>query len=404
MTSSASRLRVLFYIATLDAGGAERQLLELLRHLDRARFDPILGLTTRQGPLLADVPPDVPIHAFQETPSGPRRFGLGRLARWRFLSNLLRQKRIDVVYDRTLQATLDTGPATWWRNTPRISAVVADPRIQMDLYFPRRQWLWRRFAQRVYRSASIVLANSQGLRRQVIDYFDLPPDHVRLLPNVLDASRLDRLAIDATEADSGKRKLEDEQTLSGLRPSNQFRILTVGRIDEHKGHRDLLEAVRILVHDQGRSQLLWQIIGDGPTRVPLLAEIQRLNLGSHVEWLGVMTNPYPHYRAVNLFCLPSLTEGSPNVLLEALALGTPVVSTDCPSGPREILEDGRWGTLVPMQDPAAMAEVIAARMDHPNDGMDRAAHAKSVIRERYDVAPGVRKLENLLIEAAGQGS
>jgi glycosyltransferase involved in cell wall biosynthesis len=379
------RLRVLFYIGSLDAGGAERQVLELVRHLDRSRFEPLLGLATRQGSLLAEVPADVPIHAFQDVPRS-RRFGVGRFLRWTFLAKLLRQERIDIVYERTFLATLDTGPATWWRPTPRISTIVADPAIQMDLYFPRRQWLWRRFARRVYRTASLVLMNSDGLRQQVIEYFGLPPEKVRVMPNVLDVSRLDELAAKPQATDDAGRL--------------RFRILTIGRIDQHKGHRDLLDAIQILVRDHGQSQILWQILGEGPERRALLDDVRRRQFGDHVEWLGIVPNPYPYYRTADVFCLPSLSEGSPNVLIEALALGTPVISTDCPSGPREILEDGRWGTLVPPQNPTALAAAIADRITNPMTWQNRAALAKPVIRQRYDVTTGVRRLEELLIEFA----
>src|SRR4029079_13309835 len=116
----------------------------------------------------------------------------------------------------------------------------------------------------------------------------------------------------------------------------------------------------------------------------LLAETQRLQLTSHVKWHGIVQNPYPYYRSADLFCLPSLTEGSPNVLIEALAVGTPVISTDCPSGPREILEDGRWGALVSMQSPPALAAALADRIANPATWLERAAQAKPVIRARYD--------------------
>lgn len=378
------RLRVLFYIGSMDAGGAERQVLELIQRLDRAKFEPVLALATKQGALLGDVPGDVPIVAFQESPARSYRLGSGRLLRWKFLASLLRRERIDVVYDRTFLATLDAGPATWWRRTPRISAIAADPAVQMDLYFPRRQGLWRRFARRVYRTASTVLANSEGLRRQAIDYFQLPPEKVRVLENVLDVARIDRLAAEPlSEKDSAR-----------------FRILTVGRIDQHKGHRDLLHAIRRLVGEHDQTTIVWQLLGDGPEREALLDEVRRLGLESHVEWKGIVLNPYPYYRAADLFCLPSLTEGSPNVLLEALALGTPVISTDCPSGPREILEGGKWGALTPMRDPASLAAAIADRIEHPQPWLDMAAAARPVIRERYDAAVGVKRLEELLIKAA----
>jgi glycosyltransferase involved in cell wall biosynthesis len=378
-----SRLRVLFYIATLDSGGAERQVLQLVQRLDRRRFAPHLGIAVRAGPLLAEVPADVPLYACQEPGERHRRLGLNRYYRWKKIAQILRRERIDVVYDRTFQATLDAGPATWLRPTPRISFVTADPAIQMDLYFPRRQWLWRQLSQRIYRTADLVLANSEDLRQRVIEYFRLSPDRVRLATNLLDSERIDVLATSQLAARPGR-----------------FTILTVGRIDEHKGHRDLLHALRVVVHEQGRREVLWQIIGDGPSRESLANEVQSLGLQDHIEWLGTVANPYPYYRTAGCFCLPSLTEGSPNVLLEALALGTPVIATDCPSGPREILEEGRWGELVPVRSPPALAAAIAAHAANPESWRPRAQAAQSIIRERYAAEAGVRQLEALFAAVA----
>lgn len=383
MEKSPNRLRVLFYVATMDVGGAERQMLELLRRIDRTQFEPVLGLAVRQGPLLGEIPDDVPLHACQEA-TGGGRFGTGRLQRWQFLARLLKRERIDVVFDQTFQATLDIGPASWWRKTPRVSMIVADPQIQLDLYFSRRQWLWKRFSDWVYRMATTVLANSEGLRRQVIEQFGRHYERTQVLPNVLNLERIDQLAAEAIPPRAGR-----------------FRLLTVARVDRHKGHRDLLEALRRLVLEQGRRELLWQIVGDGAEREALEADVQRLGLTEQIEFLGAVSNPYPYYRAADLFCLPSLTEGLPNVLLEALALGAPVLSTDCKSGPREILEDGKWGTLVPVQDPPALAAAIAERMAHPETWLVRARSAQPVIRERYDAARGVKLLERYLLAACG---
>ena len=112
-------LRVLFVIGTLGGGGAERQVVEILKQLDRSRFEPVLSLGSCSGELLSEVPADVPIHSFWEDFLKTWAFPFHRLtrtvpiARWRHLARLLESERIDIVYDRTFLATLDAAAACW---------------------------------------------------------------------------------------------------------------------------------------------------------------------------------------------------------------------------------------------------------------------------------------------------
>jgi glycosyltransferase involved in cell wall biosynthesis len=108
----------------------------------------------------------------------------------------------------------------------------------------------------------------------------------------------------------------------------------------------------------------------------LEALISELGLRDDVALPGFLGNPYATIARCDLFVLSSIWEGSPTVLTEALALGVPVVATDCPSGPREITQDGRYGRLVPMQDVEALAQAILAALDERHDpAMLRAAVA-----------------------------
>lgn len=388
---SDRRLRVLFVIGSMHAGGAERQVVELLRHLDRERFEPHLYLAHRDGALLPEVPSDVPVEAFWGG-TRPHSLGLklltvcrgGMFARMWHLSQFLRRLRPDVVYDRTYLSTLDAAGACWWRGIPRVSAAVADPRVQFEMYAKRLRWLRRRYARWAYRSAAKVLANSAGLRQQMIDYWQLPSEQVVIQPNGLDIERIEQ-------------RLR-EQIIP--RVDGMVRILTVGRIDEDKGHIDLLTALDELIHRGGHAELRWQILGVGPRMERLRQEIAAMKLTEHVELVGAVSNPFPYYAAADLFVLPSRSEGLPNVLLEALACPLPVISTDCPSGPREILEGGRYGYLVPVRDPQSIAKAIEEFLSHREEWQQTAVAGQASVRERFDVRRVVKQLEAVFEDVA----
>jgi glycosyltransferase involved in cell wall biosynthesis len=390
------RIRVLLVIGTMGGGGAERQVVQILRLLDRTRFEPLLYLASREGELLASVPSDVPVFAFRDRPQAPeswwrklaRRCRLTPLLRYRHLARILRRERIDVVYDRTYRATLDAAGAVWFRPTPRLSCCVVDPQPELERHARRGRWLVWRIARSAYRRANLVLVNSDGLRQRVVDYFRLPPERVVTSRNLVDLDQLDRLAG------------EPPPDL----PDGPFLIVAAGRLHEQKGYRYLLEAVEDLVHRRGR-RLRLVVLGTGELNAELRAFVtaHRLDEEGQVTFAGFVANPLPWFRRADLFVLASLYEGSPNSLLEAVACGTPVVSTDCPSGPSEILEAGRLGELVPPADSAALANAIEAAIDHYPEWQQRAMMARDSVRRRYDARTGIRELEALLERVVHHG-
>lgn len=381
-------LRVLFAIGTMGGGGAERQLLTLLQRLDRTKFQPLLWLCYRNGELLNLVPADVPIYApwdtFVRSIVGrlAQRFRLGRVVRARQMARLLHAERIDVIYDRTFLMTLDTAAACRLRPTPRISACVADPATELALY--GRQWpsLWRKLARRAFATASRVTANSAGLRQRLVEILDLTPDQIAVIPNGIDLLEVERRAAEFTPD----------------WPADRWHFVTVGRIDENKGHRFVLQALADLVHQRGLRQIQWHVVGQGPDVPELQTLAADLELTDHVVWEGFQSNPFPLYRASRLLVLASLSEGLPNVLLEAMACRTPVLSTDCPSGPREILDDGRCGRLVSPGDSHALADAIADCIAHPDAWQSYVPTARHRVEQAYSVEESVAAVETLLLQ------
>ncbi|MBN9006066.1 MAG: glycosyltransferase [Rhizobiales bacterium] len=152
---------------------------------------------------------------------------------------------------------------------------------------------------------------------------------------------------------------------SSVGPEEPF-VLAVGRLHKQKGYRHLLMAFARVVK-QRPSHLV--ILGEGDEREELQRLANSLGIASRVHFLGYTPNVLAYMRQAAVFVLSSVAEGFGNVLVEALACGTPVISTDCPHGPREILAGGRYGTLVPIGDVDGLARAIAANLDNPKPAM-----------------------------------
>ncbi|HEY0984130.1 glycosyltransferase [Schlesneria sp.] len=426
-----SRLRVLFVIGSMGGGGAERQVLEILWRLDRTRFVPHLYLAMKQGELMSEVPADVPVSAYwdRQPESISRRLlrmlKLTRLLRYLHLARVLRDQKIDLIYDRTYLATLDAAGACWFRPTPRISCCVADPQPELEQharFSVRMAWL---LARRAYQSASVVLANSEGLRRRMLDYFHLHPEHVKvyqnLLANVRPPSRADAGGqVDALHGPGGAGTDEaaasvpkesagevsperDErwQTLRAIfREDNpSFLIVSAGRLHPQKGYQYLLEAMHEVVNHGGRDVQL-VIFGQGESRRELTTYIEKHGLERHVYLAGFDRDPRRWYRHAKLFVLPSLSDAMPNALIEAVIDGVPALATTCPTGPKEILADGELGGLVPPEDARALADAIVDAMDHHEQWRARAVRAKEIIEKTFDPESGMHRLQTLMEEIA----
>jgi glycosyltransferase involved in cell wall biosynthesis len=139
-------------------------------------------------------------------------------------------------------------------------------------------------------------------------------------------------------------------------------ILGVGRLESQKDFGTLIRAF-YRIRSEREARLV--ILGEGSQRAMLNRLVQTLGMDDNVQMPGFVNNPFKYMARANAFVLSSRFEGLPGVLIQAMATGCPVVSTDCPSGPREILEGERWGTLVPVGDEEALATAVLQTMDAP---------------------------------------
>jgi glycosyltransferase involved in cell wall biosynthesis len=141
-------------------------------------------------------------------------------------------------------------------------------------------------------------------------------------------------------------------------------VVCIGRLSKEKGHGDLLDAIALLEKKRPRTNARFLIVGDGPEGHRLIAKCKRLGLDQTVHFAGFRKDIPAFYAIADLMVLPSHSEGSPNVVLEAMNAGVPIVATAA-GGVPEILDGGKYGILVPVKDPPALAAALEKSLCDP---------------------------------------
>ncbi len=210
---------------------------------------------------------------------------------------------------------------------------------------------WTRYlpSRILYPKCDEIIAVSKGVAEDVSKITKIPIEKINVIPNPVVDERLFEMA---------KEKVEDKWFLVKKGPL----ILGIGRLTEQKDFETAIKAIKVL-KEKGIFPR-YAILGEGPKRSRLERLIKELGLEENVKLAGFKKNPYKYLSKADLFLLSSKWEGSPNVLVEAMALGIPVVSTDCPSGPREILKEDLF-SLVKVGDHIGMAEEMARILKKP---------------------------------------
>lgn len=390
-----SRVRVVFSIGAMHGGGSERQLVLALRHLDRQKFEPFLYLVYRSGPLLELVPADVPITSFEERVTSSRIYlpGLMHSRRVKDFAAFLKEIKADVSYDRTFLMTLISAAGAQRAGVPNVSTIVTDPEIGFAPVAGRFQWFKRRILHRLYNNSSRVLAVSDGARESAKRFYGIRDEKIQTQRNGVDVELILEQSTKPIQNDWWTRPAQRES-------SRLVRIVSAGRLNHEKGFHLLMSAVDELRRRCPNLELRVALLGEGPHRAKLEQQVIDLTLSDSVKLPGFQDNAAAWYRSADLFVLPSLMEGMPNVLLEAMACSTPVISSNCHSGPAEILENGRLGELVAVNDVDSLLNGLLKCLQHPDDIRARANAARQCVDAEWSIQAATRRLEMILLQAA----
>ncbi len=370
--SDGLRPRVLHLITNFEIGGTERQAVELLKRLDRDRFDVRLAVLRNEGPFYREIEalfPDVPEFPLTSFYNANAVKQLARLRR------LMVREKVDILHAHDFYSSFIGAAAA------RLAGVrVIACQRHLKLSDRRAHEVGTRL---IHRLAHCVLVNSEAIRDRIIEQGSAPLSKITVIKNgVLEAN-----ASRAHSQDDIRREL-------GINADAKL-IGMVARMQPVKGHRFFIDAATIVLREQTNAHFV--LVGDGPLRPEIEDQVARLGISDRLHLLGDRTFVSRLVSGFDLLVLASLHEGSPNAVMEAMAAGVPVVATAV-GGTKELITDGETGYLAPPADSAALADRILFALRHEDDSAEITSAARSWINAEYGMDRMVESVQRLYDE------
>jgi glycosyltransferase involved in cell wall biosynthesis len=340
-------------LETLPGGGMERSCLKLIIGIQKRGFRADLVLRSLEGELLSLVPKEINIVSFAKSRMLTTLFPL--------ISYLRKQKPAVLItnfYPVSIVAVMAKILAR--RGNTRLIIVERCHLSNQKSYDSFRRKVFLFFMRWLYPKADAIVGVSNGVSRSIEQCLGLKKESVKTIYNgVIDEGFFER----ANEPVEHK----------WFQPEKPPVFLAVGRLVDQKDFSTLLRAFALL-RKKRPAKLI--ILGEGYLRESLENLVEELGLKEDVDMPGFEINPLRYYRKCSTFVMSSRYEGLPGVIIEALARGCSIVATNCPSGSAEILDNGKYGELVPVGDFHAMAEAMEKALDFPPDPASLVERAK----------------------------
>lgn len=332
--------RILFYIGTLEGGGAERVLIELLKNLNRDKYLLYIALNRPQGFFFDHIPPDVKVLDRSSLYKDNSKL----FKRYFGLSSVIRENKIELAMgflpgaNRSLLRSRLFTPGS-------IKMVINEQNNPSYISSADRSLLKEKLEQVemafYYPKADGMVVASNGLKEYFMDAMNIHAKKIDVIYNMIDPAGLQKRAIEPIS----DFNLHDSRKT----------IVAAGRLTEQKAYDDMLEVFN-KVNAEVPARLI--ILGEGSDREQIEKKIRKLSLEDSVTMPGFVDNPFAYMSRADLYLSTSRWEGFHLTIAEAMACGTVPVATDCDYGPREIITDGINGRLLPVGDVAGLSDCI----------------------------------------------
>lgn len=356
--------KVAIIIPSLEGGGAERVIVNIVKYLNKDKFDLKLIIIKKTGAYVHLIPDDVNIVDLD----------CDRVRKSTFkLLNELNNFKPDVILSTLehLNITLLL-MKPFLKGKPKIIIREANtPSRNMSNLSPLKKKIYAKMYKILYSRATCIVAQCAEMKADIIETLSLDKDKIVYIYNPVDLEEIESLKI---EFDPFEKE--------------NVNIVAIGRLAYQKGFDNLIDAFKLVSKQITNAHLI--ILGDGPLKNDLTKRVIDQKLIGKVEFLNFQENPYPYLFFSDMYVLSSRWEGFPNTMLEALACETKVVSTDCKSGPKEILGENEYGFLVKENSPELLADAMITYLFEKSKTQKRAGF--------FDVRKIVKEYESLFLK------
>ena len=367
-----NKIKILYVFAALPVGGAEELLVTEVDGLDKRRFDPFVCVISEKGPIGELIEKIgirvIPLHRMKSNQFDYRIV--------RDLYRLIKKEKVEVVHTQLYDGNKYGRIAARLAHVPCIVSTYQNVYARRRIKYHLINWALSFVTDR-------IIAVSQAVKENVIHYDRIAPQKIQVIYNCIDPSKFQR----DFESHGVMQKF-------GVR-SGDFLVGVIARLEEQKGHIYLLEALAQLIPEF--PQLKCLIVGDGKLRPYLEEKAREMGLSESALFVGIQKPINPILNAIDLFLLPSLWEGFSLAILEAMAMGIPVIATAV-GGAAEVIHSGLDGILIPPRDVSMIVTAIREAILYPQKYLLIGQNGKKTVYQNFTKANHIAMLQDLYLE------